>query len=133
MKKRSAKINIDDDSLINELNFCYSDSVTTQLSSQSEQFKDSTVLIRGSPSLTINKVLSKMHFDFEPKTWMKTPAMALVLEHIYGIQTADRRNSIMYIHYAMNPEQVKAELAKGNSKGITSEALILQGGPGTIE
>jgi hypothetical protein len=25
MKKRNQKINIDDDSLINELNFCYSD------------------------------------------------------------------------------------------------------------
>ena len=29
MKKRNVRINMDDDSLINELNFCYSDSTTT--------------------------------------------------------------------------------------------------------
>jgi hypothetical protein len=45
-----------------------------------------------------------MHFDFEPKTWLKQPAMALVLEHIYGVSTSDRRHSIMYLHYSMNPE-----------------------------
>jgi hypothetical protein len=45
-----------------------------------------------------------MHFDFEPKIWLKQPAMALVLEHIYGVSTSDRRHSIMYLHYSMNPE-----------------------------
>ena len=29
LKKRSARINMDDESLINELNFCYSDASTT--------------------------------------------------------------------------------------------------------
>jgi hypothetical protein len=29
LKKRSARINMDDESLINELNFCYSDQTTT--------------------------------------------------------------------------------------------------------
>jgi len=38
---------MDDDSLINELNFCYSDSTTASQSQNIEQFKDSTVLVRG--------------------------------------------------------------------------------------
>ena len=63
----------------------HSDLFLKEFPEQIESFKDSTVLIRGSHSLTVNKVLSKMHFDFEPKTWLKTPAMALVLEHIYGV------------------------------------------------
>lgn len=71
-----------------------------------------------------------MHFDFEPKTWLKNPAMSLVLEHIYGVQTSDRRNSIMYIHFSMNPEQLKVDLVK---KEVTPQQLILSGGPGTID
>ncbi len=59
-----------------------------------------------------------MHFDFEPKTWLKAPPMALVLEHIYGVQTADRRHSILYAHFSMNPEQLKSELTKTKSVGI---------------
>jgi hypothetical protein len=47
-KKQPFKVPPLDDSLVNELNFCYSDSVTTAITSQVEQFKDSTVLIRGS-------------------------------------------------------------------------------------
>lgn len=133
MKKRNARINMDDDSLINELNFCYSDQTTTASVQQIDQFKDSTVLIRGSHNLTVNKVLSKMHFDFEPKSWLKNPAMAMVLEHIYGVQTSDRRNSILYIHFAMNPEQIKADLSKHSNKDMTSQQLIFSGGPGTID
>jgi enoyl-[acyl-carrier-protein] reductase (NADH) len=34
MKKRSARINMDDESLINELNFCYSDQTTTSSTQQ---------------------------------------------------------------------------------------------------
>ena len=68
-KKKSGKINLDDDSLINELNFCYSDSSTSSLNAQAEQFKDTTVLIRGANNQIVNKILGKMHFDFDPKTW----------------------------------------------------------------
>lgn len=84
-RRKVGKINIDDDSMINELNFCYPDPVTTAMTQQLDQFKDSTVLIRGANSSTVNKILSKMHFDFEPKTWQRAPAMNLVLEHIYGV------------------------------------------------
>ena len=36
MKKRNVRINMDDDSLINELNFCYSDATTTAQTQQIE-------------------------------------------------------------------------------------------------
>jgi hypothetical protein len=77
---------------------------------QLEQFKDSTVLIRGANHVTVNKILAKMHFSFEPTTWLKQPAMNLVLEHIYGVQTSDRRHSILYLHFTLNPEQLRNEL-----------------------
>lgn len=102
--------------MINELNFCFADASATAMAAQIEHFKDSTVLIRGGNHSTVNKILAKMQFDYEPKTWQKQPAMSLVLEHIYGVQTSDRRHSVMYIHYSMNPEQLKTELAKGNTK-----------------
>jgi hypothetical protein len=76
---------IEDDSLVNELNFCFADSMTSNLFSHIENFKDSTVLIRGANSQIVNKILSKMHFDFDEKSWLKAPAMGLVLEHIYGV------------------------------------------------
>ena len=47
-KRQPFKVPQLEDSFVNELNFCYSDSVTTAITSQLEQFKDSTVLIRGS-------------------------------------------------------------------------------------
>lgn len=122
LKRKTGKIDIDDDSLLNEINFCYSDQSMTTMASQLEQFKDSTVLVRAANHATVNKILAKMHFDFEPKTWLKAPPMALVLEHIYGVQTADRRHSILYAHFSMNPEQLKAELSKTKT-GVPQEAL----------
>jgi hypothetical protein len=69
LKKKAGKINLEDDSLINELNFCFADPQTSSLSQHIDQFKDSTVLIRGANHNTVNKILSKIHFDYEPKTW----------------------------------------------------------------
>lgn len=68
------------------------------------------MLIRGSAHPTINKILSKLHFEFEDKKWMKQPAMSLVLEHIYGVQTADRRNTVMYVHFVGIVEQNKDKM-----------------------
>ena len=116
---KAAKINLEDDSLINELNFCY-----VSAPSSGEQFKDNTVLVRGSANTTVNKILSKLHFDFEPKTWIKAPAMTLVLEHIYGVQTADRRHSVLYVHFCGQPELSKDEQNKNQIK-TASEALGL--------
>ena len=67
-------------------------------------------MIRGSGNTTINKILSKLHFEYEDKVWKKAPAMSLVLEHIYGVQTADKRNSIMYVHQKGIVEQTKNEI-----------------------
>ena len=118
---KGAMITMEDDSLINELNFCY-----VQQPLSVEQFKDNTVLVRGANSTTINKILSKLHFDFEPKTWIKPPAMSLVLEHIYGVQTADRRHSLMYVHFKGQADQSKDEINK-NQVRTASEALGLGG------
>jgi hypothetical protein len=53
-----------------------------------------------------------MHFDYEEKSWMKPPATSLVLEHIYGVQTADRRSTVMYMHSYGQVEQSKSEQQK---------------------
>ena len=118
---KAAKISLEDDSLINELNFCYISAAVNF-----EQFKDNTVLIRGSNSGTINKILSKLHFEYETKTWIKAPAMSLVLEHIYGVQTADRRNSVLYVHFVGQVDQSKDDQNKHQVKSA-SEALGLGG------
>ena len=65
-KIKVAKIILENISLINEVNFCYAGGVLGN-----EQFKDNTVLVRGSNSTTMNKILSKLHFDYEDKKWMK--------------------------------------------------------------
>ncbi len=51
---KEAKILIVDDSLINELNYCYVEPGATN----STDMKDNTVLIRGSKYQTVNKMLS---------------------------------------------------------------------------
>ena len=56
-------------------------------------------MIRGSNNQTINKVLAKMNFDFEEKVWKRPPAIGLVMDHIYGAQLSDRRNTVMYVHF----------------------------------
>ena len=60
--------------------------------------EDNLVLIRGSNNFTVNKVMSKMNFDFDEKTWKRPPALGLVMDHIYGAQLSDRRNNVMYVH-----------------------------------
>lgn len=73
------KIVLEDDSLINELNFCF----------QAERVEadvkdDNSLLIRGSNNQTVNRVLAKLNFDFEEAVWKRPPAVGLVMEHIYG-------------------------------------------------
>jgi len=87
-------ISLNDDSIINELNFCYA-----AQQSNTDVFKDNTILIRGANSLAVNKLLSKMHFFDEEKEWLKPPAASLKLSYIYGVQTADRRHTVMYVHF----------------------------------
>ena len=85
-------INIFSDSLINELNYSYI------ASAFKEKFSDSAVLIRASASKIINRILAKNQFDLKDTTWKRPPPASLVLEHVYGMQTSDRRNSVNYLH-----------------------------------
>jgi hypothetical protein len=46
----------------------------------------------------MNRLNSKFNFDNEELMWKRPPAVALVLDHIYGCQTSDRRNTVIYMH-----------------------------------
>lgn len=61
--------------------------------------KDNSILIRGSNQPTVNRVNAKLNFEFEEQSWKRPPAMALLLEHIYGVQTSDRRQTVIYLHF----------------------------------
>ena len=45
---------------------------------------DRSMLIRGSNNTTVNRVLSRLNFDFEEKIWKRPPAVSLLIDHIYG-------------------------------------------------
>jgi len=57
---------------------------------------------------------------------MKAPPMSLVLEHIYGVQTADRRHTVMFLHSYSHVDQSRQEATKQQAISI-SEALGLGG------
>ena len=56
------------------------------------------MLIRGCNNSVMNRLNSKFNFDNEELMWKRPPAVALVLDHIYGCQTSDRRNTVIYMH-----------------------------------
>jgi len=60
---------------------------------------DNGVLIRGCNSPLTNRLMSKLNFDMEEATWKRPPATALILDHIYGVQASDRRNTVIYLHF----------------------------------
>lgn len=70
------------------------------------------MLIRGTNSSTVNRILSKNNFDSEEKVWLRPPAITLHLENIYGVLVADKRNSLMYIHFFNKLDQDAADKAK---------------------
>jgi hypothetical protein len=71
-----------------------------------DDIDDRTVLIRGADSEHVQRSLQLPLFDTqEEKLWKKPPAMALSLEHIYGVSVADLRGSIMYSHVAVKKEK----------------------------
>ena len=78
---------MNDDSLINELNFCFVKSETEEeIETKSQrQIVDNGLLMRGCNNMTMNKLGAKLNFDFEENTWKRPPAVALVLDHIYGV------------------------------------------------
>jgi len=105
-------IKIQDDSLINELNYSFAST------SQKEKFSDSAVLIRASMSKIINKILAKNQFDLKDTTWKRPPPASLVLEHVYGMQTSDRRDSVKYMH-------LFAQIDSSENKKTTLTADVL--------
>jgi len=94
-------IMLKDESLINELNFCFIKvEEATELNQENKQVHvDNGLLIRGSNSSVVNRIGCRLNFEFEEPTWKRPPAVALVLDHIYGVQTSDRRFTIIYMHF----------------------------------
>jgi WD40 repeat protein len=94
------KIVLDDDSLINELNFCFQNAlVDSDVETSVQGVTDNGILIRGCNNSAINRLNAKLNFEFEEQTWKRPPAVALVLDHIYGVQTSDRRHTVIYMHF----------------------------------
>ncbi len=46
---------------------------------------DNGVLIRGCNNSVMIRLSSKYNFQFEEEVWKRPPAVALVLDHIYGV------------------------------------------------
>ena len=71
---------------------------------------DNSVLVRGSNNGTVNRVLAKLNFDIEDKahSWKRPPTAGLVMDHIYGAQVSDRRNTALYLHFTTAQERVNA-------------------------
>jgi len=86
--------------LINEVNFCYvSQGLETEEDQVVSSVVDNGVLIRGCNNSVMIRLSSKYNFQFEEEVWKRPPAVALVLDHIYGVQTSDRRNTVVYLHF----------------------------------
>lgn len=90
-----------DESLINELNFCFlkQEDPTEMDTAKKHEIVDNGLLIRGCNSPEINRLNAKLNFEYEESTWKRPPAVALVLDHIYGVQTSDRRSTVIYMHF----------------------------------
>lgn len=112
-------IKIQDDSLINELNYSFSSQ------SQKDKFSDSAVLVRASTSKIINRILAKNQFDLKDTTWKRPPPASLILEHVYGMQLSDRRNSVRYLHLSSAYPEKEAK------KTLTADILGLSEKLGT--
>ena len=64
-----------------------------------EPIVDTGLLIRGCNNSVINRLGSKYNFKYEEEIWKRPPAVALVIDHIYGAQTSDRRHTVVYLHF----------------------------------
>jgi hypothetical protein len=56
-------------------------------------------------------VLSQLNFEFQESVWKRPPALSLVLDYIYGVQTSDRRNTVFYMHFTTDVEPVRTSQA----------------------
>ncbi len=46
---------------------------------------DNALLVRGCNNSILNRLNAKLNFEYEEETWKRPPAIALVLDHIYGV------------------------------------------------
>lgn len=69
----------------------------------------------------MNRLGSKFNFDYEEELWKRPPSVALVIDHIYGVQTSDRRNTVIYMHFHGDkppPEKLPANTSITAQLGI---------------
>jgi hypothetical protein len=69
---------------VNELNFCFMFPRIELDDAVTEPIVDTGLLIRGCNNSVINRLGSKYNFKYEEETWKRPPAVALVIDHIYG-------------------------------------------------
>lgn len=81
------------------------------LSMKKHKIKDGTLLIRGTENRFLNEVHAFSDFEFEEPVWKRAPSTSLILDHIYGIQTSDKRNTVMFCH--MTPDYSLQRDAEG--------------------
>ena len=69
------------------------------------------MLVRGSNNVVVNRVLAKLNFEFEAaNAWKRPPTAGLVMDHIYGAQLSDRRNTVLYLHYTTVKEHTNPNI-----------------------
>lgn len=109
--------------MINELNFCFLKAETEeeQETSKSRQITDIGLLIRGCNNEQINMINSKLNFDSSEEVWKRPPGVALVLDHIYGVQTSDRRSTVIILHFHDDKPMAQG---KGNESSLLREKTI---------
>jgi hypothetical protein len=94
LQATSVTVEIVEDALLNELNLSNS-----KLLPKISKHDDYTILLRGCDNQTVNRIHAAEGFDQREKTWMKPPSASVILDHVNGAQTADRRNTVMYSHF----------------------------------
>jgi hypothetical protein len=112
---------VDDETLILELNYCF------QIQSRkTDNIQDQTALVRGSNNSTVNRIHAKV--SQSDQSWKRPPSISLILEHIYGVLTSDKRHTIMYMHFFSKLDQDLLERAKHKQEsgaGVASQILSL--------
>ena len=66
---------------------------------------------------------SKLNFDSVEEVWKRPPGVALVLDHIYGVQTSDRRSTVIILHF--HDEKPMAQ-NKGNDSTLLRDKTVNQ-------
>ena len=93
-------IDIDDLTLINELNYSYFD----ENNKKTEKYLDKTISIRGFNNPNLNNIFSTQLNDMDLQTQLLPTPYCLLIEYIYGSHICERRDSVKYLH-SYYPEQ----------------------------